>query len=190
MADEDIPTDNIPVGNSVASIPNPTPETTENDTYTCQVVIESSDSHLRHPCYEVLKGGRRGQMKNMHFRIELVTDILNSLPSSYLPPNFSESACVKHWYKKYTPYLKHRNKWNRIVMAEAICQFDLLMEQSCKMDDTQEKDCKLPAAIDNFYQYMLEVREIATIAENEPLPNKKAGSVLNHPVEGFKIPLT
>ena len=33
---------------------------------TC-VEIVSTDEYTKHPCYEILKSGRRGNLKNMHF---------------------------------------------------------------------------------------------------------------------------
>ena len=60
-------------------------------------------------------------------------------------------------------------------MAECICEFDLMMmEEVCKMVEVEELSKKMPGAINNFFNYMNEVRDIATIAKMEPTSNKKA----------------
>ena len=102
---------------------------------TC-VEIVSTDEYTKHPCYEILKSGRRGNLKNMHFRVQLLTNILELSPNSFLQPSFCSNSIVKHWYKKYTLYLKFPRKCNCVVMAAAICELDLLLENSNKMVDS------------------------------------------------------
>ena len=64
------------------------------------VHTETSTSPLSHPCYAVLNGGRRNQLRNMSYRIELVASILNLNTSDYLPANLCDDKMIKSWYFK------------------------------------------------------------------------------------------
>ena len=58
-------------------------------------------------------------------------------------------------------------------MAAAICELDLLLENSNKMVDAEEYMSKVPAPLIEFFSYMEEVRDIASIALYEPSVKKK-----------------
>ena len=179
---EQTPTELLP-DISVDETPNPTTVDTENETGisslssigTSQVFIAPNEQHVvDHPCFEVLKSGRRGNMKNMNFRIELMHSLLKLEPSTYIQSPYCKSTVVKFWYKKISPYLNHPKKWNREVMAMAICEFDQVMENACNMAEVEESPSKLPPPLTEFYTYILEVREIAEIAKTQPIMSKKS----------------
>ena len=130
--------------------------------------------YLSHPCYTVLNGGRRNLLKNMKFRIELLNSILAMAPGSYLPSNLCDESHVIRFFSTYKAYLKAPRKWNRAVMARAICEFDSIMKEAQTMvASSTASDVLLPPALREFYSYMDDVRSIAAIVENEPLSNKK-----------------
>ena len=155
MAEENIPSDDAL---SPGKSPNPTQKTSSDISIVSSVTnpiscveIVSNDTYVEHPCFEILKGGRRGHLKNMHYRIELVTNILDSPPSTYLQQSYCSNPTVTLWYKKYSPYKKHPKKWNRSVMAAAICEFDILMENASKLAEAKESVEKLPPPLVEFF---------------------------------------
>ena len=138
---------------AVDKIPIPATEVTENEAGlsllslvgTTQFVIDPNEQHVvKHPCYAVLKSAQRGNMKNMHYRIDLIHNILNLEPSTYLQYPYCDSAHVKLWYKKYRPYLNHPRKWNHDGMATAICELDQIMENGYKNAEVEDNPKKLP----------------------------------------------
>ena len=133
------------------------------------IQTQTSTSHLSHPCYAALNGGRRNQLRNMSFRIELVDSILALNTHDFLPTLLCDDKLVKSWYFKYKAYMKFRTKWNRAIMAQAICEFDLIMNKARDMVAMNN----LPDPIANFEEYMLDVKAVTEIAENEPIISKK-----------------
>ena len=142
---------------------------------TSQPVSTVDKSCLVHPYYLVLNGGRRSLLKNMQFRIHLVNSNLALATASYLPYDLCIKAYVKRWFSIHTAYLKAPRKWNRAVMAQAICEFDLIMEEAKTMvASSTTSDDLVPPAIREFYAYMEDVRDVATIVENEPIVSQKS----------------
>ena len=58
-------------------------------------------------------------------------------------------------------------------MAACICEFDLVLENAAKLVDVQDTLKKDPPPVAEFYRYMLEVRDMAAIIQNEPIKAKK-----------------
>ena len=81
------------------------------------IQTQTSTSHLSHPCYAVLNGGRRSQLRNMSYRIELVDSILALNTSDFLPAILCDNKLVKSWYIKHKAYMKYPKKWNRAIVA-------------------------------------------------------------------------
>ena len=142
---------------------------------TCSpVTVTLSNDYLKHPCYVILNGGRRKELKNMEYRIYLIGGILRLHPSAFLPSLYKDDIAVKSWYKKYKPYLKHPSKWLRGIMAQAICEFDIILETASGLIAlTEDAINDQPEVIKEFYAYINEVRTIAAIVENEPTPKQK-----------------
>ena len=134
---------------------------------TCRPVVSTVDHkpYLSHPYYAVLNGGRRSLLKNMGFRIELLNSILVLEQSSYLPEELCNEPHVKRWFSIHTAYLKAPRKWNRAIMAKAICEFDSIMKESQAMVAC----ATVPPPVQDFYAYMVDVSTTATLAENDPL---------------------
>lgn len=141
---------------------------------TCSgVSVTLNDDYMSHPCYVVLNGSRRKELKNMEYRINLISGMLTLSPSSFLPSIYKDNTAVKQWYKKYSPYLKHRTKWLQGVMAQAICELDLILQQASGLVALMEEAAeKQPQEIKEFYTYMYKVRESAAIVENGPEKKK------------------
>ena len=103
---ETLPQVNVTVGDEL-----PTANTIINNNYTVDnmtaissvtsvgtdvhIQTQTSTSHLSHPCYAVLNGGRRNQLRNMSFRIELVDSILTLNTSAFLPAILCDDKLVK-----------------------------------------------------------------------------------------------
>ena len=186
MADNNGPVPHVNVGNLTVEVDLPEDNTIINNNCTVDnmttissvtsvgtdvhhVHTETSTSPLSHPCYAVLNGGRRNQLRNMSYRIELVASFLRLNTSEYLPPIVCDDIIIKSWYLKYKAYMKFPRKWNRAIMAQALCEFDLFLHnvrRSTAMD-------KVPVPISDFDTYMEDVKVVSEIAENEPLISKK-----------------
>ena len=109
----------------------------------------TSASPLKHPCYAILNGGRRKQLENMPFRIKLIETILELSPSLYLPSMLSNEFKIKSWTQRYTAYMKNPRKWNRAIMAQALCGFDLIMTEARALVATSS-DSLIPPPITEF----------------------------------------
>ena len=132
-------------------------------------------SPIKHPCYAILNGGRRKQLENMPYRIKLIETILALSPSLYLPSMLSNESPIKCWTRKYMAYMKNPRKWNRAIMAQAFCEFDLIMTEARGLVATSS-DSLIPPPIVEFDSYMNNVRAITEIVENEPTKKGKIGS--------------
>ena len=137
----------------------------------------TSASPLKHPCYAILNGGRRKQLENMPFRIKLIETILELSPSLYLPSMLSNEFKIKSWTRRYTAYMKNPRKWNRAIMAQALCGFDLIMTEARALVATSS-DSLIPPPITEFETYMNNVRAVNEIVENEPTKKGKIGNQL------------
>ena len=142
---------------------------------TCPTVtITPSENYKNHPCYTILNSGRRKELRNMEFRISLIGGILLLNPSTYLPSMYKDDIAVKTWYRKYSAYLKHASKWNRVIMAQCICELDIILEYASGLVAISELASNAqPQSIQEFYSYMNDVRTIVTIVENEPTSTKQ-----------------
>ena len=127
----------VGVPNTNLTIQNNNPTDGENQTTvsslttleTCHPVSTVDHKpYLSHPYYAVLNGGRRSLLKNMEFRIELLHSILALNSSTYLPKELCDEPHVQRWFSTHTAYLKAPRKWNRSIMAKAICEFDSIMK--------------------------------------------------------------
>ena len=110
----------------------------------------------------------------MEFRINLIGGILLLKSSTYLPSMYKDDIAVKTWYRKYSAYLKHPSKWNRGIMAQCICELDIMLEYASGLVAISELASNAqPQSIKDFYCYMNDVRTIAVIVENKPTPTKQ-----------------
>ena len=177
LPERDVTDSNLSVGfpntNSTSQNNTPTDQTTVSSLSSgiCQPVsttVDHTKSYLSHPYYTVLNGGRRSLLKNMEFRIELLHSILALNSSTYLPKELCDEPHVQRWFSTHTAYLKAPRKWNRSIMAKAICEFDSIMKESQAMVASST----IPPPLRDFYAYMEDVSTTATLAENEPVKTK------------------
>ena len=176
----DAPSSDLSVGDTNTNLTTETnnPTDRENQTTvsslttlgTCQPVSTVDHKpYLSHPYYAVLNGGCISLLKNMEFRIELLNGILALESSSYLPKELCDKPHVKRWCSIYTAYLMAPRKWNREIMAKAICEFDSIMKESQAMVASST----IPPPLRGFYAYMEDVSITATLVENESVNIKR-----------------
>ena len=137
--------------------------------------IKHSTSHINHPCFASLNGSRRKQLENMKYRINLVDSILALRPYTYLPSMLCNEDHVRHWNLEYKAFMKHPRKWNRAIMAQAICEFDLIIKEAGALV-ASSSDTLIPEPIQVFNTYMDNVREVNEIVECEPSTKGKIGT--------------
>ena len=141
------------------------------------VQVEITPSPVKHRCYEVLTGGRRPQLKTMPYRKELIARIVQVKKTDFLPSLMTDSPIVLAWYTTNMAYAKLPRKWDRFIMAKALCDFDIIMQEiKSVVPTTGDEPHKLPAPIYEFLSYMVDVREAAEMRENE-IPSVKKGKV-------------
>ena len=136
-------------------------------TSTNDVTIISTTSPVKHKCYDVLTGGRRPQLKTMPYRKELIERLHILNKETFIPKHMVMSPSVVEWYSTVTAYVKQLRKWDRFIMAKAICDFDNLLTEASKQNTT--KACEV---IVEFKTYMEDVREAASIKLNEATINR------------------
>ena len=152
----------IPTENTFCTAVNAAVVSTDGTTLT---------SPLKHPCYAALNAGRRKQLENMPFRIKLIGTILELSPSMYLPSMLSNEFKIKSWTRKYKAYMNNARKLNRSIMAQVLCEFDLIMKEARGLVATSS-DSLIPPPIVQFEMYMDNVRAVNIIVENEPKKGK------------------
>ena len=131
-------------------------------------VNDLTTSPVKHKCYDVLTGGRRPQLKTMPYRKDLIARILALRKDLFLPSDMMMSPNVLAWYSTNNAHAKQPRKWDRFIMAKAICDFDDMLTEARKVGASKPCD-----VIAEFHKYMDDVREAASIKENEPTVNKK-----------------
>ena len=153
-------------------------------TSTNDVINISLTSPVKHKCYDVLTGGRRPQLQTMPYRKELIERLHIIKKESFIPTHMMMSPSVVNWYSTVTAYVKHPRKWDRFIMAKAICDFDNLLTEASKQN--ANKACEVIA---EFQTYMDDVREAASIKQNEPTVNRKGRIGSQKATIGSKTPL-
>ena len=115
------------------------------------VQVVNSPSLVKHRCYDVLTGGRRPQIKTMPYRKELVARILQVQKTDFLPSLMRDSPIVLAWYKTNMAYVKLPRKCDQFIMAKALCDFDIIMQEiKGVVPTTHDEPHKLPAPIYEF----------------------------------------
>ena len=177
----DAPSSDLSVGDTNTNLTTKTNNPTDRENQTtvsslttvgiCQPTVSIVDHkpYLSHPYYAVLNGGRRTLLKNMDFRIGLLNSILALEPSSYLPNEICNEPHVKRWVSLHKVYLKAPRKWNRAIMAKAICELDSILKESQAMVASST----IPPPLRDFYAYMDDVGITVTLAENDPTRIRK-----------------
>ena len=113
-----------------------------------------NDPISSHPCFTILQG-RKKAVRNKAYKISLIQNILTVKKEDFLHESYAHDDFVTEWYRIYSAYVKNPSKFNNIILARAICHFDLIQR---KNESIQAKN-GYPCEIAFFRGYMEEVRD-------------------------------
>ena len=128
----------------------------------------------QHRCYDILLS-RKHVIKNIKFRVGLVSDILNLSSKAYLVPELQDDQSIHKWYQVYSTLDKRKHQWTSTLVARALCEFDMILRKNAKilpMDAEQ-----FPAAVQYYAMFMEELETAVELEKNETrrIADKKVG---------------
>lgn len=143
------------------------PAKSSETTLTVSVLQDNSSEH---PCYNVLLT-RRAAVKNKAYRTYMMKEVINQSVKMYLPYSMMKELQFLHWHHKTSAFVAKPRHWTNKKFAEAICNFDTILERSQNVSDTMI--VKYPPAITHFINYMNEIKTEAEILANENIRSTK-----------------
>ena len=146
-----------PIGNNTNLVGVDNQTATSSITSVISTVTKSvSPSHVKHLLYTMLSGGNRKFTKAMPYCIKLIGKISSLTMFTYLPPMFGINPTLIKWHSTYTDFMKYPRKWICSLMANALCEFDLIVKVSRTFTVNISNSKLLPDPITEFETYMSE----------------------------------
>ena len=128
----------------------------------------SPEDHL---CFRVLTS-RKPVIRNMDFRVKLISDILKLQKEDYLDPSLHNDPCVKNWYRIYRSVNQRKKQWTVKIVASALCELDFILQKSLERNPMDI--CDFSPEIQYFKSFMEDVTSAALIAQKEESKKPRA----------------
>ena len=114
--------------------------------------------------------------RNKQYRVGMINDLLkcHDRKLEYFHESQILSPPVTNWFKLYGAFAKRPSQWTVIYVAEALCKFDLLMEESSSLEARVQEE--LPLAVQCAIIFMDKLKLASEITKNVP-PRTTHGKV-------------
>ena len=95
----------------------------------------------------------------------MMTNIINTRHQTYVPPPMLKSARFLHWHCKTSAFTENPRTWSMEQLAESICEFDMILQETAKCNDAFQSKPELVISV--FKKFIIDVTREAEIMNDE-----------------------